>query len=360
MAISSQSASAELCGLDPMKQPTPKSLGYRMPAEWEPQEAVWLAWPHNELTWPDGMLAEVERAYVEIIRALHTGQKIKLLVDDAERQARVLSLLGLEGVALPQIVFVSIPTEDSWIRDYGPTFITNRDTQKLAMVKWIFNAWGNKYEDLLGDDRVPHEMNRTLNLPVFEAGIVLEGGSIEVNGKGAVLTTEQCLLNKNRNPHLGRGEVEHYLIEYLNVREVLWLNDGIVGDDTDGHIDDLARFVNEKTIVCAVEEDPSDENYEILKDNYDRLRGLITNIIPIPMPGHVGDRHTRLPASYANFYIGNDAVVVPIFGHANDQRALDIIQRCFRTRRVVGVHATAMVHGLGTIHCCSQQEPRLT
>src|SRR5438128_9850963 len=274
-----------------MKQPTPKSLGYRMPAEWEPQEAVWLAWPHNELTWPDGMLAEVERAYVEIIRALHTGQKIKLLVDDAESQARVRSLLGREGVALLQIVLVSIPTEDSWIRDYGPTFITNRDTQKLAMVKWIFNAWGNKNEDLLGDDRVPHEMNRTLNLPVFEAGIVLEGGSIEVNGKGAVLTTEQCLLNKNRNPHLTRADIEEYLREFLNVSAVLWLREGIAGDDTDGHIDDVARFISENTVVCAVEDHPADENYEILKESYERLIGFGLNVVKLPMPGYVGDRH---------------------------------------------------------------------
>jgi agmatine deiminase len=343
-----------------MKHSTPKSLGYHMPAEWEPQEAIWLAWPHNELTWPDGMLAEVERSYIEIIRALHTGQKIKLLVKDSEGETRIRSLLRRDGVSLTQIIFVLIQTEDAWIRDYGPTFITNRDSQQLAMVKWIFNAWGNKYDDLLGDDRVPHEMNRTFGLPMFEAGIVLEGGSIEVNGKGAALTTEQCLLNKNRNPHLSRAQVENYLMEYLNVREVLWLNEGIVGDDTDGHIDDIARFVNEKTVVCAVEDDPSDENYEILKENYERLRGLITNIIPLPMPGYVGDGKARLPASYANFYIGNDSVVVPVFGHANDQRALDIIQRCFPTRRVVGVHATAMVHGLGAIHCCSQQEPRVT
>jgi agmatine deiminase len=342
-----------------MKQRTPKSLGYHMPAEWEPQEAVWLAWPHNELTWPDGMLAEVERSYIEIIRALHTGQKIKLLIEDSESEAKIRSLLGRDGISLTQIIFVPIHTEDAWIRDYGPTFVTKRESQQPAMVKWVFNAWGNKYEDLLGDDRVPHEMNRTLGLPMFEAGIVLEGGSIEVNGKGAVLTTEQCLLNENRNPHLSRGEVENYLVEYLDVREILWLNEGIVGDDTDGHIDDIARFVNEETVICAVEDDPSDKNYEILKDNRERLRGLITNVIPLPMPGYLGDSETRLPASYANFYIGNDAVVVPTFGHANDQGALDIIQRCFPARRVVGVPATAMVHGLGTIHCCSQQEPRV-
>ena len=343
-----------------MKQPTPKSLGYRMPAEWEPQEAIWLAWPHNKLTWSDGMLAEVERTYAEIIRALHTGQKIKLLVKDSDSEARIRGFLTNNDIALSRIVFIRVATEDAWIRDYGPTFVTNRDSQQLAMVKWIFNSWGNKYDDLLADDRIPHELNRSLNLRLFEAGIVLEGGSIEVNGTGAVLTTEQCLLNKNRNPHLGRAQIEDYLSEYLNVQEVLWLKEGIAGDDTDGHIDDIARFVNEKTVLCAVEEDPSDENFEILKDNYDRLCGLIANVIPLPMPGYVGDADTRLPASYANFYIGNEAVVVPVFGHANDQRALEIVQRCFPERRIVGVHATAMVQGLGTIHCCSQQEPRVT
>jgi len=193
---------------------------------------------------------------------------------------------------------------------------------------------------------------------MFEPGIVLEGGSIEVNGGGIVLTTEQCLLNRNRNPQLGRQEIEEYLKEYLNIRQVLWLKEGIAGDDTDGHIDDIARFVDEKTVVCVVEEDRSDENYEILKENYDRLQGLIPNVIPLPMPGYIGDRDARLPASYANFYIGNETVVVPIFGHSHDNRALKIIEECFPTRRVVGVHATAMVHGLGTIHCCSQQEPR--
>ena len=343
-----------------MKQPTPKSLGYHMPAEWEPQEAVWLTWPHNELTWPGGMLAEVEQTYIQIIRALHTGQKIKLLVRNSDSEATVRERLRRAEIVLSQIVFVPIAAEDSWIRDYGPTFVINRDREQLAMVKWTFNAWGNKYDDLLADDRIPHEINKTYRLPMFEAGIVLEGGSIEVNGRGAVLTTEQCLLNRNRNPHLTREQIEDCLAQYLNVEEILWLNEGIAGDDTDGHIDDIARFVDAKTVVCVVEEDPSDENYEILKENYDRLRGLIANVIPLPMPGRVGDRDARLPASYANFYIGNDAVVVPTFGHANDHRALDMLQKCFPSRRVVGVRATAMVHGLGTIHCCSQQEPRIT
>jgi len=342
-----------------MKQPTPKSVGYRMPAEWEPQEAVWLAWPHNEITWPDGMLAEVERTYVEIIRALHGGEKVKLLVKDFESEARVRLALDKEDVALTQMVFVPITTEDSWIRDYGPTFLVDQNQRQLAMVNWTFNAWGSKYNDLIGDDRIPGELNKTLKIPMFEPGIVLEGGSIEVNGAGVVLTTEQCLLNENRNRQLNRAEIEEYLKEYLNISEVLWLRSGIAGDDTDGHIDDIARFVSEDSVLCAFEEDPVDENYETLQENYDRLTGFGLEVVKLPMPGYVGDRHARLPASYANFYIGNSAVVVPIFGHANDRRALDIIQQVFPSRRVVGVRANAMVHGLGTIHCCSQQEPHV-
>jgi agmatine deiminase len=340
-----------------MKNPTPKSQGYRMPAEWEPQEAIWLTWPHNDVTWPGGMLAQVEQSYVEIIEALHTGQKVRLLVKNFETEARVRLALEREDVALSQIVFMIQPTEDSWIRDYGPTFVVNPGQRKLAMVNWIFNAWGNKYDDLIGDDRIPAELNRQLQLPMFEPGIVMEGGSIEVNGAGTVLTTEQCLLNKNRNPHLNRPEIEEYLKEYLNVSKVLWLSEGIAGDDTDGHIDDIARFVGENKVVCAVEDDPADENYSILKENYEQLVAYGLEVVKLPMPGCVGDRHARLPASYANFYIGNSVVVVPVFGHANDRRALDIIQLCFPDRHVVGVRAESMVHGLGTIHCCSQQEP---
>jgi agmatine deiminase len=328
-----------------------------MPAEWEPQEAVWLAWPHNELTWPDGMLTEVERTYSEVIHALHSSQKIKLLVRNPQSELKIRMILEGQGVALSQIVFVPVAAEDSWIRDYGPTFVICPGRSSLAMVKWKFNAWGDKYDDLIGDDRIPWELNKTLRLPVFEPGIVLEGGSIEVNGAGTVLTTEQCLLNKNRNPLLFREQIEEHLREYLNVSRVLWLAEGIVGDDTDGHIDDIARFVDENTVVCAFEDDPADENYEILVDNYKRLVSFGLDVVKLPMPGYVGDRHARLPASYANFYIGNDAVVVPIFGHTNDQRALEVVQKCFPKHRIVGVHATAMVHGLGTIHCCSQQEP---
>ncbi|HLH31503.1 MAG TPA: agmatine deiminase family protein [Terriglobia bacterium] len=340
-----------------MNQPTPRSQGYRMPAEWEPQEAIWLTWPHNELTWQDGMLADVERTYVEVIRPIHTAQKVRLLVRDSESEARIRLMLDREDIALSQIVFVRVPAEDSWIRDYGPTFVVNPDRHQLAMVKWTFNAWGGKYDDLMADDRIPHELNKDMGLPMFESGIVLEGGSIEVDGAGTVLTTEQCLLNKNRNPQLSREQIEQYLREYLNVSRVLWLAEGIVGDDTDGHIDDIARFISKDTVLCAFEDDTTDDNHEILKDNYERLVSFGLNVVKLPMPGYVGDRHARLPASYANFYIGNKAVVVPVFGHPNDKPALDIIQKCFPSHRVVGVHATAMVHGLGTIHCCSQQEP---
>jgi agmatine deiminase len=328
-----------------------------MPAEWEPQEAVWLTWPHNEITWPGGLLAKVERSYIEIIRALHSGQRIKLLVKDLDSEARVRLTLDKEGVALSQVFFVLIAAQDSWIRDYGPTFVVNGGRRQLAMVKWTFNAWGNKYDDLIGDDRIPGEMNKTLRLPIFEPGIVLEGGSIEVNGAGAVLTTEQCLLSKNRNPNLSRAEIEDYLKEYLNVSTVLWLRQGIAGDDTDGHIDDIARFISADTVLCAFEDDPADDNYAILTENYQRLMAFGLNVVKLPMPGYIGDRHARLPASYANFYIGNSAVVVPVFGHANDRRALEIIQQCFPSRQAVGVNAAAMACGLGTIHCCSQQEP---
>jgi agmatine deiminase len=220
------------------------------------------------------------------------------------------------------------------------------------MVKWNFNAWGNKYDDLLPDNGIPYELNRRLQLRMFEAGIVLEGGSIEVNGAGVVLTTEQCLLNKNRNPNLSRVAVEDYLREYLNVSEIVWLKEGIAGDDTDGHIDDIARFVADDTVVCGFESDASNSNHHILKENLEILARRFKNVVRLPMPGA-----SDLPASYANFYIGNSAVIVPSFKHSNDRVAADILQECFPSRRIVTVPCSAMVHGLGTVHCCSQQEP---
>lgn len=342
---------------------TPRSLGYRMPAEWEPQAAVWLAWPHNADTWADHGIADVRRVYAETIRALGPAQRIHLLVNDADAESSVHSTLIDAGVDLAPVTFFHIPTRDTWIRDYGPTFVVHAATGDLGMVRWAFNAWGGKYADLMADTGVPLEINRHLHLPVFDAGIVLEGGSIEVNGRGTVLTTEQCLLNPNRNPHLSRDRIEAQLRDYLGVSHVVWLGDGIVGDDTDGHIDDIARFVDPTTVVCVVEDDPDDVNYEPLAENHQRLVAAVDQdgrplrVVTLPTPGRVSDASGRLPASYANFYIGNAAVVVPVFGVQQDDQALDILRACFPDRRVIGLDSRHMVAGLGAIHCCSQQQP---
>ena len=235
------------------------------------------------------------------------------------------------------------------------------------MVKWIFNAWGNKYEDLKQDDSIPYEMNKHLNLPLFEPGIVLESGSIEVNGSGTLLTTEQCLLNTNRNPKLSKEEIELCLKEYFNVSNILWLKEGIIGDDTDGHIDDIARFVSQNTVVCSFEEDKKDDNYSTLKENYELLKamrdenGKNIKVVKLPMPGFVADKEgKRLPASYANFYIGNEAVAVPVFGTKNDRKAIEILKELFPTRKVIGINCKEMIYGLGALHCCSQQQPLIS
>lgn len=339
-------------------------MGFRMPAEWEKQEAVWLSWPHNRESWPGKMLEEVRNAYAQFVKAVHSGQKVKILVDDTISCNNAKSKLRRAGVELHKIIFYKIKTKDAWIRDYGPTFIIGVREKKLAMVKWIFNAWGNKYEDLKEDNKVPYGMNRIMNLPVLEAGIVLEGGSIEVNGSGTLLATEQCLLNKNRNPGLSRDKIEQCLKTYLNVSNILWLGKGIAGDDTDGHIDDIARFAGPNTVLSCFEEDKSDENYKILNENYRLLRnmkdenGNKLNVVKLPMPGRVEINGIRVPASYANFYIGNEAVAVPVFSHKNDSKALGIIQKLFPGRKVVGINCRAMAYGFGALHCLSQQEPK--
>jgi agmatine deiminase len=257
---------------------------------------------------------------------------------------------------------IQLETVDSWIRDYGPNFLID-ERGALAYNDWIFNAWGSKYEELKRDDAIPKALERILNVPRFEPGIVLEGGAIDVNGAGCVLTTEQCLLNPNRNPHLTRAEIETYLRDYLNISKIIWLGEGISGDDTDGHIDDIARFVNESTIVCAVEEDTADPNHELLQDNLRRLQHATDannrpfEIITLPMPGIIEGRDGRLPASYANFLIANSVVLTPVFNHANDARAVSTLQSLFPTRRVTPIRADDLVWGMGTIHCLSQQQP---
>jgi agmatine deiminase len=345
---------------------TPAELGFRMPAEWHPHHSTWLTWPKDPETWPD-RVTQVQEIYLEMIAALTPHEIVDLLVDDAETERHVRTRCG--SAVCSQIRFHHIQTVDSWIRDYGPNFLIGPNGEG-AFNDWTFNAWGNKYEELKKDDSVPRRLEPFLKLRTFAPGIVLEGGSIEVNGAGCVLTTEQCLLNANRNPHLSRQEIERYLKDYLGVTKVLWLGEGIVGDDTDGHIDDIARFVAPDVIVCAVEDDPEDANYAILQDNLMRLKsmtdaaGSSLEVVTLPMPGTVGGTSTatrdldRLPASYANFYIANNVVLAPVFGHVNDERAVDTLQKLFATRRVIPINCEPLVWGMGTIHCVTQQQPQ--
>ncbi len=336
--------------------------GYHMPAEWEPHDAAWLSWPHDRETFPD--LAAVEGAYARIIAALQGSERVNLLVVSERMRTRVRAILEEEGVDTEDVSFYVTNYADVWFRDYGPTFVVNREAGSLAMVHWIFNAWGGKYPELAEDTRIPLVMNCCMGLPIFTPGIVLEGGSIEVNGQGTVITTEACLLNPNRNPGLSREAIEAYLEVYLGVSRVIWLKQGIAGDDTDGHIDDIARFVNPRTVLCALEENEDDVNYAALKENYEILKrstdqdGNTLTVIPLPMPGAVGGED-RLPASYANFYIGNSVVLVPVFGHPNDGVALARIRQAFPDREVIGIDCTAMVEGFGAIHCISQQQPSM-
>ncbi len=342
---------------------SPSQLGYRMPAEWEPHRATWLAWPHNLETWPD-QLELVKEIWVQMAQALSPAEEVCLLVNDKRAQAEASRRLKNAGAVMDHVSFYRIPTVDVWIRDYGPTFLTRKEEKNgLAFNDWIFNAWGRKYESYIEDDRMCKQIAEFLRLPVFTQDIVLEGGSIDVNGCGTCLTTEQCLLDSNRNPHLSRSEIEKTLREDLGVDHFIWLGEGIVGDDTDGHIDDIARFVNPATIVCALEEDPRDENYAVLRENYERLQaardqdGRKLTIMPLPMPGEVAYEGARLPASYANFYIANGIVLVPTYNHPNDRLALGILVELFPDRRVIGIPCGALLAGLGAIHCVTQQEP---
>lgn len=343
--------------------PTPKKLGYHMPAEWEKHDAVWLSWPHDPITFPD-RVKKVETVYGKIINALQQSEKVNLLVKDSAMKQRAQDILKQNGATPDAVAFYIYDYADVWFRDYGPIFLVNKKSGSLAMSHWIFNAWGGKYESLMKDTHIPEFINRSMNIPCFRPGIVLEGGSIDVNGKGTLLTTEQCLLNKNRNPHLNKSEIEEYLREYLSVSYIIWLKNGIEGDDTDGHIDDIARFVNPTTVLCAHEENRNDINYPILHENYEILlhakdqNGNRLNVIKLPMPGAVSDAEGALPASYANFYIGNTVVLVPVFGHENDIKALDIVRQQFPDRKVTGINCADLVYGLGTLHCISQQQPR--
>ncbi|MBI1871298.1 MAG: agmatine deiminase family protein [Chlamydiae bacterium] len=337
-----------------------------MPAEWAPHEGTWLSWPKDPITWPE-QLPEVEEIYTQMIEYLTPNEKVFLLVNDETTQQKVLQKVKSKNIQSQNLIIHKIPTVDVWIRDYGPNFLIrqNGSSQELAYNHWIFNAWGNKYEELKKDTAIPQQLKPLLNIPSFEPGIVLEGGSIDVNGSGTCLTTEQCLLTPTRNPHLKKSEIENTLKDFLGVSNVIWLGVGIVGDDTDGHVDDIVRFVNPNTVVCALEEDPADDNYELLKENYKRLelakneKGEKLNVISFPMPGVVSYEGDRLPASYANFFIANGVVLVPIFNHKNDEKALQILRPLFPDRKVIGLSCAPMVVGLGTLHCVSQQQPKI-
>jgi agmatine deiminase len=345
---------------------TPKQSGYRMPAEWEQHAATWFTWPRPEgISFP-GKYETVPPVYAELIRNLVREEDVEINVWNAEMEAWVRGLLQKEKVPLERVHFHHFPAYEPWCRDHGPIFLI-RDTgvtHERAIVDWDYNAWGGKYPPYDLDDAVPQHVAKLRNLPLFSPGIVMEGGSIEVNGRGTVLTTEACLLNPNRNPHLNKAQVEQYLCDYLGVTNVLWLGDGIIGDDTDGHIDDLTRFVNPTTVVTIVEEDPADENYSILQENLKRLRtlrdqdGKPLRIVELPTCGLIEHDEQRLPASYANFYIANKMVLVPTYRHKkHDKLAIEILQKEFPDRRVIGIDSTELIWGLGSFHCISQQEP---
>ncbi len=345
-----------------MERETPSSLGFFMPAEWGEHESTWVIFPHNENTWPGGRLQVVQKVYAQMLASVSTGEKVNLLVENNSLKELASKLIFENDCAIKKnILFHTIPTMDSWIRDCGPTFLLSKNRKQLAMVEWVFNAWGEKYESeepLSNDKVIPSKINELLKVRAFLPGIVMEGGSIDVNGDGTVLTTQQCLLNKNRNSKLTKEQIGVYLKEYLGVESVVWLKDGIEGDDTDGHVDDIARFVGKnKVLICSPDESDS-TNYSLMKENKKILEDSGFDVIDLPMPGVVFDER-RLPASYANFYIANSCVVTPIFGAKNDEEAIDLIKDCFKGRKIVGLPSKEVVYGFGSWHCLTQQQPKI-
>jgi len=342
----------------------PKSSGFHFPAEWHPHTATWLSWPHKEASWP-GKIGLIYSRYAEFVKVLTEGELVRINVVDEQMMAFAKQQLLAAGVDMSRVEFFEFATNDAWCRDHGPAFLINEETKQKAIVDWNYNAWGNKYPPYDLDDVIPTKIGAHFGLPVYHPGIVMEGGSVDFNGKGTILTSTACLLNPNRNPHLNQQQIEEYLCNYYGAEQILWINDGIIGDDTDGHIDDTARFVNEDTVVAVVEENKNDENYHLLQENLQMLKGMRLlngkqlNIIELPMPEPIFYEGQRLPASYANFYIANSAVIMPTYRGANDDRALDILQQCFPGKKVVGIDSTDIIWGLGSFHCLSQQEPEV-
>jgi len=326
-------------------------------------EATWLSWPHKEASWP-GKIDAIYPNYSLFVKYLAQSEKVRINVVDAAMQESATAHLIKAGVNMDQVSFYLHPTNDAWCRDHGPAFLINPVAeQKKVIVDWNYNAWGNKYPPYNLDDVIPTLIGKHFDIPVYHPGIIMEGGSVEFNGTGTILTSTSCLLNPNRNSHLNRDQIENYLFDYYGANQVLWVEEGIVGDDTDGHIDDTIRFVNEDTVLTVVESNTQDENYTILQDNLAQLKkmrllnGKQLNIVELPMPDAVIFEDQRLPASYANFYISNKYVIVPTFRSAMDDKALSIIADAYKNREVVGIDSTDIIWGLGSFHCLSQQEP---
>jgi agmatine deiminase len=341
-----------------MGEPTPASLGYRWPAEWEPHAATWLAWPHKPETWP-GKFEPIPPVWQQLVRTLAEFEPVHVCAGGEAVMAEARRMLaGIAGVTLHPI-----PTNDVWARDHGPMFLSGPPGATPALVDWEYNAWGGKYPPYDLDNAVPAHVAQLTGRHRFTPGIVMEGGALDNNGDGTILTTENCLLNPNRNPTLSRSDVERYLRDYACARKILWLEGFMAGDDTDGHIDELARFVAPTTVVVALERDGADENYAPLQDNYRRLqamtdaRGRPLEVVPIPMPGAKYFDDQRLPACYLNFYIANGVVIVPTFSDPADEEALATLARLFPGRQVRGIEATDLVWGLGAFHCITQQQP---
>jgi len=349
---------------------TPAELGFRMPAEWESHEATWLGWPHNPTDWP-GKLEPIHWVYGEIVRKIAPGELVRILVNSVAHESQARKVLKTAGASLSRIQFLRFPTNRGWTRDFGPIFIKRaKPRPEVAIARFRFNAWA-RYPDWKKDDAIPERAARRLKMKMFRAqlagrDVVLEGGSIDVNGSGTVLTTEECLLDQKRqvrNPGFDRGQTETALREYLGVTNVIWLGKGIAGDDTHGHVDDLCRFVNRRTVVVCREKNRREKNYRALEENWERLRaarledGSNLDVVALPMPSPLFFDGVRLPASYANFYISNAAVLVPTFNDPNDRIALSILSELLPKRSVVGIHAVDLVWGFGTIHCLTQQQP---
>lgn len=347
---------------------TPKELGFYMPAEWEQHEATWLTWPQNPQNWFH-KYESILNVWEEKIRILKESEPVYVCVNDEATEKAIRGRFAGKNEVLHHVKFFQVPSNTPWIRDNGPIFVVREKNgaKERAVVKWGFNSWGGKcdkyYTTWEKDNEIPFKIGTLFKAHVFEPKIILEGGSIDVNGKGALLTTEQCLLNKNRNPHLSRKDIEQYLKDYLGVSCVLWLLEGIKGDDTDGHIDDIARFINPTTVICMVEKNKSDPNYDILLENYRRLQkmrdqdGNRFTVIPIQMPRPIEEEGERLAASYANFYISNLMVLAPVFNEPGDKKILDVLKAYFPTRKIIPLEANELVWGQGGVHCTTQQMP---